>query len=34
MRIIQALDLLRTTLADQLREQVLLARQVNEKIQL
>lgn len=34
IRIIQALDLLRTTLADHLREQVLLARQVNEKIQL
>lgn len=34
MRFIQALDLLRATLADQLREQVLLARQVNEKINL
>jgi len=34
MRIIQALDLLRATLADQLRGQVLLARQVNENIKL
>jgi len=33
-RIIQALDLLRATLADQLRDQALLARQVNEKINL
>lgn len=32
MRIIQALDILRAILADQLREQVLLARQVNQKI--
>lgn len=31
-RIIQALDLLRATLADQLKDQVLLARQVNEHI--
>jgi ArsR family transcriptional regulator len=34
MRIIQALDLLRATLADQLRDQALLARQVNENIHL
>ncbi len=33
-RIIQALDLLRATLADQLREQVLLARRANENIKL
>lgn len=32
MRIIQALDILRAVLADQLKDQVLLARQVNEKI--
>lgn len=32
MRIIQALDLLRATLADQLKEQVLLARQANERL--
>jgi len=31
MRIIQALDILRAILADQLREQMLLARQVNQK---
>ncbi len=31
-RIIQALDILRSILADQLKDQVLLARQVNEKI--
>ncbi len=34
LRIIQALDLLRATLADQLRDQALLARQVNENIHL
>ncbi len=33
-RFIQALDLLRATLADQLREQVLLARRANENIKL
>jgi ArsR family transcriptional regulator len=32
LRIIQALDLLRATLADQLKEQVLLARQANERL--
>jgi len=32
MRVIKALDLLRATLADQLKDQVLLARQVNEHI--
>ena len=31
-RIIQALDILRSILADQLKDQALLARQVNEKI--
>jgi len=31
-RIIHALDILRSILADQLKDQVLLARQVNEKI--
>ena len=31
-RIIQALDLLRATLADQLKEQVLLAKQVSENL--
>lgn len=34
IRIIQALDLLRATLADQLKDQVLLAQQVNEKLTL
>ncbi len=34
IRIIQALDLLRATLADQLRNQALLARQAIEKINL
>jgi len=32
VRIIQALDILRSILADQLKDQVLLARQVNQKI--
>ena len=31
-RIIEALDILRSILADQLKDQVLLARQVNQKI--
>ena len=34
IRIIQALDLLRATLADQLKDQVLLAQQVNAKLTL
>jgi ArsR family transcriptional regulator len=34
VRIIQALDLLRAILADQLKDRVLLARQVNQKIKI